>query len=595
MSPEKRSPPTPASTANDLKHRVITCLNKLSDRATLSLATTELESIAKNLNHDSFFPFLNCIHNTDSSSKSPVRKQCVNLLTLLSNSHGNSLSPHLSKMISTVTRRLRDPDSAVRSACVEATSAMSSQITKPPFSTLSKPFIELLTLEQDFNAQVGASMCLAAAIEAAPEPEAEHLRRVLPRLGKLVKGEGFRAKAALLTVIGISLALAALRVKAVRETMNRTLELWKEVPGVSDQVSVSSQSKSSPVDNAIGECFPSDSDDSHEVGFKSPQPKKTVPANRSPQFDSSSVTTTRKQNPVKSKNDNSKTAMSCKMDHKKTSAWKTEIVLSHDAGCGDDIKRCSYGVSESREDPNNEKFRPEAKLVLCSRIREDKQHKLGGLRSRSRVVPFNDDDNRYNKDVEVNNPNEEFFENNKDIEDLSLICDQLMQIENQQTNLLILLQRFIGSSQHGINSLQTRVLGLEMALDEISYDLALSSGRIPNTDSADNTCCKPPGAEFLSSKFWRRTEGRYSTSRFSSSGSMQSPHAARNIYGKDASSETFNANSQRFQHQNRSGFILNPLPNVRSVGKRNLGFYSSQMSNNIIQEDGQAQKANLAQ
>ncbi|XP_021652232.2 TORTIFOLIA1-like protein 4 isoform X2 [Hevea brasiliensis] len=655
MSPEKRSPPTPASTANDLKHRVITCLNKLSDRATLSLATTELESIAKNLNHDSFFPFLNCIHNTDSSSKSPVRKQCVNLLTLLSNSHGNSLSPHLSKMISTVTRRLRDPDSAVRSACVEATSAMSSQITKPPFSTLSKPFIELLTLEQDFNAQVGASMCLAAAIEAAPEPEAEHLRKVLPRLGKLVKGEGFRAKAALLTVIGniigvggasskgvldwlvpclleflssedwaarkaaaealgkVTLAekelskehrvacLSSLesrrfdKVKAVRETMNRTLELWKEVPGVSDQVSVSSQSKSSSVDNAIGECFPSDSDDSHEVGFKSPQPKKTVPANRSPQFDSSSVTTTRKQNPVKSKNDNSKTAMSCKMDHKKTSAWKTEIVLSHDAGCGDDIKRCSYGVSESREDANNEKCRPEAKLVLCSRIREDKQHKLGGLRSRSRVVPFNDDDNRYNKDVEVNNPNEEFFENNKDIEDLSLICDQLMQIENQQTNLLILLQRFIGSSQHGINSLETRVLGLEMALDEISYDLALSSGRIPNTDSADNTCCKPPGAEFLSSKFWRRTEGRYSTSRFSSPGSMQSPHAARNIYGKDASSETFNANSQRFQHQNRSGFILNPLANVRSVGKRNLGFYSSQMSNNIIQEDGQAQKANLAQ
>ena len=39
-----------------------------------------------------------------------------------------------------------------------------------------------------------------------------------------------------------------------------------------------------------------------------------------------------------------------------------------------------------------------------------------------------------------------------------------------------------------------------MALDEISYDLAVSSGKIPNTDSADNTCCKLPGAEFLSPK-----------------------------------------------------------------------------------------------
>ncbi|KAF2325392.1 hypothetical protein GH714_027388 [Hevea brasiliensis] len=651
MSPQKRSPPSPPSTVNDLKNRVITSLNKLSDRDTLSLATTELETIAKTLSHDSFSPFLNCIHNTDSSSKSLVRKECVNLLTLLSNFHGNSLSPHLSKMISTVTRRLRDADSAVRSACVEATSAMSSQITKPPFSTLSKPLIELLTLEQDFNAQIGAAMCLAAAIEAAPEPEAEQLRKVLPRLGKLVKGEGFKAKAALLSVMGnivgvggasskgvldwlvpcllqflssedwatrkaaaealgkVALAekelskehkvacLSSLesrrfdKVKAVRETMNRTLELWKEVPGVSDQVSVSSQSKSSSTDKAIGESSPSASDNSHEVGIKSPQPKKTVPANRSPPSDASSVTTARKQYSVKTNNDNSKTAMCRKMDHRKSSTWKIEIALPQGTGCGDDIKRCNSGVFESGGDPNKEKCTPDTKLVLCSSVREDKQHKFGGLKSGSRVVPFNDDDNFYNKDVEANNPNEEFFEN-KDIEDLSLIRDQLVQIENQQSNLLDLLQRFIGSSQHGINSLETRVHGLEMALDEISYDLALSSGRIPNADSADNTCCNLPGAEFLSSKFWRRTEGRYSTSRFSSPGSMQSPHAARNILNKDASTETYNLNSQRFQHQNRSGFNANPLADARSVARRNLVFYSSQMSNNTIQDDGQDQKSN---
>jgi len=78
---------------------------------------------------------------------------------------------------------------------------MSSQITDPPFSTLSKPLIDLLTIDQDLNAQIGAALCLAAVIEAAPEPEVEQLRKVLPRLGKLVKGEGFKAKAALLSVI----------------------------------------------------------------------------------------------------------------------------------------------------------------------------------------------------------------------------------------------------------------------------------------------------------------------------------------------------------------------------------------------------------
>ncbi|KAJ6321347.1 hypothetical protein OIU77_011437 [Salix suchowensis] len=344
MSPPRK----PAAVTSDLKHRVITCLNKLSDRDTLSVAATELESIAKNLTSpDSFLHFLNCIHNTDSSSKSPVRKQCVCLLTLLSRCHGNSLSPHLSKMISTITRRLRDPDSAVRSACVEATSAMSSQITDPPFSTLSRPFIDLLTVDQDFNAQIGAALCLAAAIEAAPEPEVEHLRKVLPRLGKLVKGEGFKAKAALLSLIGSIVGVGGAsskglldwlvpclveflssedwtarkaaaealgkvatmekklarehkatcltslesrrfdKVKVVRETMNRTLELWKEVPSISEEISVPSQSTCSSTDNAAGICISTASKNSKDIDFKTPLSKKTVPANRSPPPDAS--------------------------------------------------------------------------------------------------------------------------------------------------------------------------------------------------------------------------------------------------------------------------------------------------------------------
>ncbi|MBA0682628.1 hypothetical protein Goari_024329, partial [Gossypium aridum] len=202
MSSKNRSPQSPQQQLHDLKQRVFTCLNKLADRDTLALASAELESIARNLTVDSISPFLNCLHNTDSSAKSPVRRQCVILLTLMSQSHGNVLSPHLSKMISTLARRLRDPDSAVRSACVEATTAMSSHITKPPFSVLSKPLIEMLVVEQDVNSQIGAAMCLSAAIEAAPDPETEQLKKVLPKLGKLVRSESFRAKAAVFGVIG---------------------------------------------------------------------------------------------------------------------------------------------------------------------------------------------------------------------------------------------------------------------------------------------------------------------------------------------------------------------------------------------------------
>lgn len=193
-----------SGSTQELRQRVIACLNKLSDRDTLACATAELESIARTLTHDSFSSFLSCIHNTDSSSKSPVRKQCVHLLTLLSRFHGDALSPFLSKMISTVLLRLRDTDSAVRSACVDAVSAMSSRITRPSFSvSFLKPFMDALAQEQDANSQIGAALCLAAAVEAAPDPDVESLRRsALPRLGKLLKKDTCKARAALLVLVG---------------------------------------------------------------------------------------------------------------------------------------------------------------------------------------------------------------------------------------------------------------------------------------------------------------------------------------------------------------------------------------------------------
>ena len=81
---------------------------------------------------------------------------------------------------------------------------MSSRITKPPFSAaFLRPLMETLAQEQDANSQIGSALCLAAAIESAPEPDVEALRKsALPRLGKLAKNEVCKAKAAVLVVIG---------------------------------------------------------------------------------------------------------------------------------------------------------------------------------------------------------------------------------------------------------------------------------------------------------------------------------------------------------------------------------------------------------
>lgn len=530
-------------------------------------------------------------------------------------------------MLSNVVRRLRDSDSAVRLACVDAVGVMSSQITKPPFSAFLKPLTDSILLEQDYNLQIGSALCIAAAIEAAPDPEPEQLLKLLPRLLKLAKSESFRAKPALLSLIGSIIgaggastrgvlnslvpclveflssedwaarkasaeALARLalverdlatefkssslsslesrrfdKVKVVRDTMNRTLDLWKELPCDSNGLLPLSPSKASSKDIGAGGCFPPASKISCDVGFETPQSKKIIPT-RSPPSDNSLVTTARKRSPLQSSNNRkSTTAMFRKLDCKKPSDWKVEVAVPHPSSskvaCEDDLKRRYLGVSDSEENGNCGDSRPETNRVLFSKISNEKMHKFGCLRSGSRIVPFHENNNSESAVADSNATGEEIYENQKDIEDLSLIRKQLIQIENQQSSMLNLLQRFIGNSQSGINSLETRVNGLEMVLDEISFDLAISSGRVSNSDSAGNTCCKLPGAEFLSSKFWKRTEG-HTTSRFSSTGSIQALTTINNMPNKYASNKV---DDQKLQHQNLDGFVANPLADIHGTSR----------------------------
>lgn len=190
------------STPQTIKQRVLACLSKLSDRDTHSLAVAELESIARNLDAATVPAFLSCIYSTDATDKSPVRKQCVRLVAFLSEAHGNALSPYLSKILASIIRRLRDPDSSVRSACVDSVSALSCHVTKQPFASFLKPLAEALFTEQDQNAQACAALCLASAIDGAPDPDPAKLGKLLPRFEKLLKRDGFRAKPAQLTLIG---------------------------------------------------------------------------------------------------------------------------------------------------------------------------------------------------------------------------------------------------------------------------------------------------------------------------------------------------------------------------------------------------------
>ncbi|XP_050376358.1 TORTIFOLIA1-like protein 3 [Argentina anserina] len=601
--------------AQNLKHQVFTCLTKLSDRDTHSLAATELESIARSLDPTTVPTFLSCIHATDASDKSPVRKQCVHLIAVLSEIHGDALAPHLSKMLGNITKRLRDPDSAVRSACQNAVASLSCHVTKPPFSSFSKPLAEALFTEQDVNSQIGAALCLAAAIDAAADPEPARLAKLLPKFERLLKSDSFKAKPALLTLIGsvigsggassqgalrnlvpclvnflssddwaarkaaaeglVKLAVAerdslsefkagSLRtfesrkfdkVKSVREVMNQMMEAWKQIPDLSDEASpppADSNASSRGPENASDGWYPDGPRICGASGVEAPQLKNRHSlANRSTPPDSSYATTARKRSTFNS-NEKKISSMFRKPDHLD---MEVEIAANNAAGaCCDDYEG-DENVPE-RIDEKTRPSKPETRRALFQKSSDNKMHRFGGSRTGSRVAPYHEENSE--STVVVSNATEDIHKNHRECEDLSLIRSQLVQIEQQQSNLFDLLQRFIGSSQSGMHSLETRVHGLELALDEISYDLALSSGRMTNLESRGKTCCLLPGADFWSSKFWKKTEGRYSTSRLNNTRAA-SVEAMRYRADNRGNVETSN---RRFWLQDRSGFIVNPLAEI---------------------------------
>ncbi|MBA0582148.1 TORTIFOLIA1-like protein 3 [Gossypium raimondii] len=594
--------------AQPFKLKVNTLLNKLGDRDTFSLAAAELDSIARNLDATSLPTFISCILAVDSSDKSGVRKQCVKLISVLAVTYPNSLPHFLPKILSSLLRRLRDPNSVVRSACVDAVSALSVNLTKCNFSSsFLKPLSDALFTEQEPNAQIGAALCLAAAIDGSPDPDPVRLGKMLTKLEKLVKVEGYKAKAAVLVVIGSVIgsggasnlgdemmkalvgcligflsshdwaarkgaaealgrlavvetdSLAALKagcmkvfearrfdkVKAAREVMSQMLEAWKQVPDVSEEASPPPRSQASSRENASDGCRrPPGAKISSNADIAVKKPTSTK---RSTPPDSSFATPGRKRSPLK--------ATTQETNGKKPQDWRVDIASPLAATVPGAREN---GFKERRNNENARSAKSEIRRSLFSnKNSDDKTHKISGSKSGSRVAPCQEEIPE--STVVVSNASENLSSNHKDCEDLSLIRTQLVQIEKQQSSLLDLLQRFICSSQNGMNSLETRVHGLELALDEISYDLAVSTGRM--STSSRTTCCLLPAAGFLRSKFWRKkgmnTNG---TSRFSTSSCTPSA-AATHYRAYRNCNETFE--NHRLRLQGGGGFITNPLAEIR--------------------------------
>jgi hypothetical protein len=232
----------------DLKQRILASLAKLSDRDTQQIGLEELEKLMESITApDSVSVCLSCLYDSEMQQKSVVKKECVRLFgSLASSRHADLLVPHLVKIIASVMRRLRDPDTSVRDACVDSISVLSSRMLSsmpsssapipssdsssplekengaqntPPspspspsssssssassvtLATFTKPLFDALS-EQNKSVQTGAAMCLARVIESAKPPPIGPMARLCPRICKFMSNPNFLARPALLAVLG---------------------------------------------------------------------------------------------------------------------------------------------------------------------------------------------------------------------------------------------------------------------------------------------------------------------------------------------------------------------------------------------------------
>ncbi|CAA7047393.1 unnamed protein product [Microthlaspi erraticum] len=449
------SPPA-TTTVTDLKQRVIACLNRLSDRDTLSLAAAELDSIALNLSPETFSLFINCLQSTDSSAKSPVRKHCVSLLSVLSRSHGDSLAPHLPKMISTVLRRLRDPDSSVRAACATASVDMTTGITGSPFSTISAPLIETLIHDCDPNAQIGAAVCLAAAVEAADDPDPDQLQKSLPKIGKLLKSEGFKAKPELLGAIGSVIG-------AVNGRNSEKSVLDWLLPNVSEFLSSDDWRARKAAAEALAKIATAEEE-------LAPLYKKAcVCILESRRFD--------------------KVKLVRETMNRTLSLWKqlegdsTEI-SEPSSSSSSSSKSVSSGKRSSKEAAAE--LKGGAKRILFPAKPKPSKVKENGAKKSQVVVVVQSSDEESHEGTSGSSSSSSAQA--KNAEEMALIRNQISQIEKQQSSLLDLFQRFMESSQNGMQSLERRVRGLETSLSVISTDLLVSRTITQNGNHKRNAC-----------------------------------------------------------------------------------------------------------
>lgn len=175
--------------------------------------------------------------------------------------------------------------------------------------------------------------------------------------------------------------------------------------------------------------YPPCSTSSCAAGSEAPQMRKKTSSSRTTLPDHSAVTTARRRDSLKIAEKKTGPSLFRKADCKRPLDWKVGVAIPN--------SNSSTGIS-GNDDAEAKMTKPGTKRTLLSKNSDDKILKFGGCKSGSRVVPCQEESPV--STVVASNNIENHHTNHKECEDLSLIRNQLVQIERQQSSLLDLLQ-----------------------------------------------------------------------------------------------------------------------------------------------------------
>ena len=109
-----------------LKNKTLQALTRLGDRDTQRVAVKELERLAANAQEpDHVTTIVLCLcEELVAAPKASARREILRLFDRVCALRGESALVHLPRMVSSVCRRFKDPDSNVSDACVDTMGAL---------------------------------------------------------------------------------------------------------------------------------------------------------------------------------------------------------------------------------------------------------------------------------------------------------------------------------------------------------------------------------------------------------------------------------------------------------------------------------------